>query len=676
MSGESADDDPTVDDYHTASQGLIVQLVNKVLFRFGSQSLIRRLLNGRSLSGRDASGRLLTSGSHRARKGSRRAGTLSTAALLATTPSLGESPSLLSGFTAFMKHDQQEAGSPTAHTWEQVPPLELSPAAFAAMVAATPADLVPEVLAARKDEYGEQLRRLEKARKELVRRLADLDDRILQAVAERRNVEEQLRAAQGEQEARGSDSSRPTNSRSTSSEARAPSITSGGAAPNNQVTVEDVSDDDAEIDTAQLYEPDDARRLRKLVHACPGHYGAITALSCDATLGLLASGSLDTQVRIYDMDSGECQQVIGGHSDIIRQVQFHERFLLTASNDSRIRMWDLSLLDSVKPRESTLEMLESFAPPSSGDGEPFAGPALTLQSTTPPMTPSIYRHTAPLELCCETTFVGHSDAVTCFQAAGNTLISGSADKTVREWDLGSGEMRQIIDVTWATRDAQTLRVSSKPAPQLPAGHRRASWASSNSSSPAFLRAAAADAGVRGTDGGDGGFIGALQFYQFALATGSADGCLRLWDLRTAQAHRQLFGHTQAVTSLQFDERSVVTGSLDGTAVVWDLRMGRMQQKLVFGGAVSSVQLVQAQRARLYAAECWIAAGDAQLHHYKADAMQRLSYASDYGALNSSHSRGLIARCSSGDATVTRLHCADHGVLVSGDAEGVVKLWNV
>ncbi|ORX67044.1 WD40 repeat-like protein [Linderina pennispora] len=251
-----------------------------------------------------------------------------------------------------------------------------------------------------------------------------------------------------------------------------------------------------------------------------GHYGGITAIDYDSDQGLVASGSLDTQVRVWDSGSGECKYTISGHSDIIRDVQFYDRFLITGANDGRMRMWDLSLFDSVQPRPSTKIMREEYVAPSrDGSG-----------------------------LCCENTFVGHKDAVTCFQASYGKLISGGADKTVREWDLSTGQLRQTIDVNWATKDSHSTRVAGR-------------------------NLASAPVAKRGTDEGDGGFIGALQFYDFALATGTADGVLRLWDLRTAQAHRQMFGHSQPITSLQFDEQTVLTGSLDGTAQLWDLAVG-------------------------------------------------------------------------------------------------------
>ncbi|KAJ2820780.1 Mitochondrial fission protein, partial [Coemansia furcata] len=464
---------------------------------------------------------------------------------LNSAPAIGTAPSLLSGFNSFLDHEHKPA--------DDVSGLAQSAEEFAMMLRNTPASVVPEVLMERREEYNEYLRKLEAERKAVVRRLSEVDERILAAAGERADIERRIAAIEAD----------------CSGSEVAP------ACDQAQATVEDVSDDDVE--------QDDVPRLRRLERVFQGHYSAITALDYDAVAGLIASGSVDTQVRVWD-DSGACRYVINGHGDAVRGVQFYERFLLTAANDRRIRMWDLSLMDSVQPRD--------------GSG------------TTPPVTPTICRRVPPVELCCETTFTGHGDAVTCFQALGGTLVSGSADRTVREWDVATGALRQTIDLTWACKGASTR-------------------------GPVSL--------ARGTDAGDGGFVGALQFYECALATGTSDGAVRLWDLRTGQAHRTMAGHAQAVTSLQFDDRAIVTGSLDGTAQLWDLRTGRVLQRLEFAAPVTSVQL---KRRGAYAAECWIAS-DTTLTHYRADAMQRVAYAADYG---------LTGQRQQPSAVVSRIRC--------------------
>ena len=57
-----------------------------------------------------------------------------------------------------------------------------------------------------------------------------------------------------------------------------------------------------------------------------------------------------------------------------------------------------------------------------------------------------------------------------------------------------------------------------------------------------------------------------------LASGSADGTIRLWDTRTGQHKATLTGHTDCVDSVVFlpDGRTLASGSWDGTVLLWKL----------------------------------------------------------------------------------------------------------
>ncbi|KAJ1736462.1 Mitochondrial fission protein [Coemansia sp. Benny D160-2] len=712
-------------DIGTSSQNLVTRLINKILFRPGSHSLVGRLMRGsRGLDARTSSARLLagTARSGSAKRAS--TGVFSTDALLADAPAppAGSVP-LIAGFRSAIEKEHRRAAteaaaaagcgssadgsasaseySPETQRRQRLPPdawdvtpMLLSSEKFDALVDDTPRELRTQVLGERAAEYGEYLRRLELARNALAQRLDEMDLRIARAGEERRAVEERLETAELIDRRRRRSRTRSAGAGSRS-QSRDP--VSGDRVLLPRTTVEDVSDTDelAAADDGAYYAQTDIPRLRKLLNVFRGHYAGITALACDPATDTLASGSLDTQVRVWDTESGECKHVISGHNDVIRGVQFYERFLLTASNDSRIRMWDLAMLESVRPRGAAKEAKAAeYEPAAHPPGTDPDDAGAWLQSTTPPMTPTICRHVSPVELCCEITFVGHTDAVTCFQAAPDgTMISGSADKTVREWDLATGAMRQTIDITWAINDAQTLRASQRGAPRGAA----AGAATKAARPPLPLDAAgpppslrllqpweSGDAGSqrRGTELADGGFIGALQFYEFALATGTADGFLRLWDLRTAQAHRQMHGHSQPITSLHFDDRSVVTASLDGSALIWDLRTGRVLQSLAFdSGIVADVRLAPSRTsgARSSSVEVWAAARDALLHRYAAGSMQRVSYAADRGYMNTGRGGGSLDDVCDGAAGfsgISRIDLPDHETLISGDDAGTIKLWSI
>jgi division protein 1 len=132
-------------------------------------------------------------------------------------------------------------------------------------------------------------------------------------------------------------------------------------------------------------------------------------------------------------------------------------------------------------------------------------------------------------------------------------VTGASDKTLRQWDLATGQCVMTMDILWAI---------SHPPSTMTAGHL-----------PGFS--------VTGTFAvpmppyADGSwelyqdFIGAVQSWEYALVSGSGDGAVRMWDMRTGQAHRTLLGHTGPVTCLQFNEIHVVSGSLDKSVRVRD-----------------------------------------------------------------------------------------------------------
>jgi len=85
------------------------------------------------------------------------------------------------------------------------------------------------------------------------------------------------------------------------------------------------------------------------------------------------------------------------------------------------------------------------------------------------------------------------------------------------------------------------------------------------------------------------FVGGIQFWGYALVSGSGDGAVRMWDMRTGQAHRTLVGHTAPVTCLQFDELHIVSGSQDKTIMIWDLRTGGISDTLRYDHPITSLQ---------------------------------------------------------------------------------------
>jgi len=60
---------------------------------------------------------------------------------------------------------------------------------------------------------------------------------------------------------------------------------------------------------------------------------------------MIASGSHDHTIRVWDTWTGECCCVIDGHNDIITSVSFsptNSQLLISASRDNTVQWWDIN----------------------------------------------------------------------------------------------------------------------------------------------------------------------------------------------------------------------------------------------------------------------------------------------------------------------------------------------
>ena len=99
-------------------------------------------------------------------------------------------------------------------------------------------------------------------------------------------------------------------------------------------------------------------------------------------------------------------------------------------------------------------------------------------------------------------------------------MTGASDKTLRQWDLATGQCVLTMDILWAISHSQV----STPGASL--------------STPFFTNAAAGNFAVPTPPYADGSwemyqdFVGAVQFWGYGLVSGSGDGAVRMWDSRS------------------------------------------------------------------------------------------------------------------------------------------------
>ncbi|RKF58836.1 Mitochondrial division protein 1 [Golovinomyces cichoracearum] len=274
------------------------------------------------------------------------------------------------------------------------------------------------------------------------------------------------------------------------------------------------------------------------------HPDAITTMDFDAPFGTLVTAALDDTVKVWDMNAGRCMGLLEGHTASVRVLQVEDNIVATGSADATIRLWDL--------QNSSYDTYNNRIHKKVKNNEPSALEKSEDEETEPPI--------GSMQNCSLFSLEAHMDEVTALHFRGDTLISGSADKTLRQWDLEKGRCVQTLDVMWASAQATSSM-----------GSMQGIWRKTGKA-----------------PGSDVDFVGAVQVFDAALACGTADGMVRLWDLRSGQVHRSLVGHTGPVTCLRFDDVHLVTGSLDRSVRIWDLRTGAIYDAYAYDSPVTSM----------------------------------------------------------------------------------------
>ncbi|XP_058287976.1 F-box and WD repeat domain containing protein 10B isoform X3 [Hylobates moloch] len=151
-----------------------------------------------------------------------------------------------------------------------------------------------------------------------------------------------------------------------------------------------------------------------------GHAGSVRALFLCEEANFLLSGSYDLSIRYWDLKSGACIRIFGGHQGTITCMDLYKNRLVSGGRDCQVKVWDVD----------TGKCLKTFR---------HKDPILATRINDTYIVSSCERgvvkvwHIAMAQLV--KTLNGHEGAVKCLFFDQWHLLSGSTDGLVMAWSM-------------------------------------------------------------------------------------------------------------------------------------------------------------------------------------------------------------------------------------------------
>ncbi len=376
---------------------------------------------------------------------------------------------------------------------------------------------------------------------------------------------------------------------------------------------------------------------------------AIQALAFSPTGTILATGSGEGLVRLWDTTSGQRRATLRCHNAIIYSLAFSPdgRTLATGSGDCTAKLWDLSSGQERATLRGHARYVHTvaFRPP---DGEVLA--TGSPDGTVRLWNVATHEQQTVLRLdSCDLWRLGLA-----FSPDGKTLATANTHGTVTLWDPNTGTrqttLRGHTDLVFAiafSPDGELLATGSRDrtanlwnltGPREPVSLVHREWVHSLAFSP------------------DGKI----------LATAVGDGTVRFWDANTGQSRATLKGHLSRTYAVAFSPEGdkLATGSLDCTVKLWSL-------KDVEGARVGCLD-----------------GGYVELSPARQSPVNSVAFTLDGGTLAAGRSDGTFtlwdpvrkqerATVQAHTGSVNQVTFSpDSTVLASASSDGTVKLWNV
>ncbi len=334
-----------------------------------------------------------------------------------------------------------------------------------------------------------------------------------------------------------------------------------------------------------------------------GHEGWITCLanlSIGDNQNLVASGSWDSLIRIWDINTGECLKVLRGHLDKITCIiNLQKNFIASASQDRTIRIWDALTGECLKVftgHHNRISCLISLGAPEEDQDEGALSGMLasgsydgTIRIWDISSGDCVHQitnnHEIITSLLClkvpNNTFIGDQ------KCSGNKIIvSGSISGYLKVWDPETGNCLRLIECF----DDYILKLADIGEGKVVSGSKFGATKIWDIITGACLKE---------LSGRADGILCLISLYipgkdsiekKHVIISGAWNNIIKVRDVKTGETLKTLTGHTDWVHSLtglissisgqKVYDGKIASGSDDGTIKIWDLNTSRRVQLIL------------------------------------------------------------------------------------------------
>lgn len=304
-----------------------------------------------------------------------------------------------------------------------------------------------------------------------------------------------------------------------------------------------------------------------------GHGKAITAIKFSPDGDILASGSDDATVRLWNLNDRTLIHTFTKHCNPIQFLMFSpdSRYILSKSSDhsstsssmfSNKKVSVTVLLLNIKDKKLSHEFTESTRPTSSNIKFCHDNKLLAYESHNRAIYVLNVSNSSLIHC-----FQGHSGPISTitFAATNETLISTSWDKSIRFWKINNTNQRHHRESTRHKSRVSSVQFSPDGKTVASAGFDQSLclWSAQSGIEVQKFK----------------GHTNAIHCVVFSpdnafLLSAGSDNTIRVWDIKEKALVHTFDGHAGSVRSLQFEPtegKIFVSCSWDKTIRLWNFR---------------------------------------------------------------------------------------------------------